>query len=270
MRRRWPAPASRSAVPIFLGLGLGCWSLGDLVLTALSLGGATPPSPSAADGFYLLYFPLSYVAVVLLVRGETVRTSSPSWLDGAVAGMGAGAVCAAFAFSSIQHAAHASALASAVNLAYPVCDVLLLLLIVGGSAVMSGQHRAPWVLISAGFVINMLGDTSNLLHHSLGGSQLGTIVDAVAWPTSTLLISLAMWLRRGLADPLAARRPPGFLLPGLAADRRAHGAVRRHAEPRQSGRDSAGHRDPAARRASDDAVGPRPARPVTHPPPCNR
>jgi diguanylate cyclase (GGDEF)-like protein len=212
-RRRRP----RSAVPILLGLGLGCWSLGDLVLTALSMGGATPPSPSAADGLYLLYFPLSYAAVVLLVRGETVRTSSPSWLDGAVAGMGAGAVCAAFVFSSIQHVAHASAFASAVNLAYPVCDVLLLLLIVGGSAVMSGQRRAPWVLISAGFVINMLGDTSNLLHHSVGGSQLGTIVDAAAWPISTLLISFAMSLRRGLADPLAARRPPGFLLPGLAA-----------------------------------------------------
>jgi diguanylate cyclase (GGDEF)-like protein len=73
------------------------------------------------------------------------------------------------------------------------------------------------VLISAGFVINMLGDTSNLLHHSVGGSQLGTIVDAAAWPISTLLISRAMSLRQGLADPLAARRPPGFLLPGLAA-----------------------------------------------------
>ena len=212
-RRRRPG----SAVPIFLGLGLLCWSLGDLVLTALSLGGATPPSPSAADGLYLLYFPLSYVAVLLLVRGETIRTSSPSWLDGAVAGMGAGAVCAAFAFSSIQHAAHTSALASAVNLAYPVCDVLLLLLIVAGSAVMSGQRKTPWLLISAGFVINIFGDTANLLHHSVGGSQLGTILDDVAWPTSTLLISLAMRLPRGLADPLAARRPPGFLLPGLAA-----------------------------------------------------
>lgn len=30
-------------------------------------------------------------------------------------------------------------------------------------------------------------------------------------------MSMAMWLRPGLADPLAPRRSPGFLLPGLAA-----------------------------------------------------
>jgi diguanylate cyclase (GGDEF)-like protein len=206
-----------SAVPILLGLGLACWSLGDLVLTIASLGGATPPSPSPADAVYLLYFPLSYAAVVLLVRGETIRLSSPSWLDGAVAGMGAAAVCAAFAFSSIVHAAHASALASAVNLAYPVGDVLLLLLIVGGTAVMSGQRKTPWLLMTAGFAINIFGDTSNLLHNSLGASHVGTILDSAAWPTSTLVISMAMWMRPGLADPLAARKPTGFLLPGLAA-----------------------------------------------------
>jgi diguanylate cyclase len=212
-RRKRPG----SAVPILLGVALACWSLGDVVLTVASLGGATPPSPSAADALYLLYFPLSYVAIVLLVRGETIRLSSPSWLDGAVAGMGAGAVCAAFAFGAIVHAAHASALAAAVNLAYPVCDVLLLLLIVGGTAVMSGQRKIPWLLISAGFVINVFGDTSNLLHNSLGASHVGTIVDGIAWPTSMLLISMAMWLRRGLLDPLAVRKSPGFLLPGVAA-----------------------------------------------------
>ena len=212
-RRKRPG----SAVPILLGLGLGCWSLGDVVLTVSSLGGATPPSPSAADAFYLLFFPLSYAGVVLLVRGETVRLSSPSWLDGAVAGMGAAAVCAAFAFSAVVHAAGASPLASAVNLAYPACDVLLLLLIVGGTAVMSGQRKVPWLLIAAGFAVNIAGDTSNLLHNSVGASHAGTILDAIAWPTSTLLISMAMWLRRGIADPLADRRPPNFVLPGLAA-----------------------------------------------------
>jgi diguanylate cyclase (GGDEF)-like protein len=212
-RRKRPG----SVVPLLLGLGLGCWSLGDLVLTVGALGGATPPPPSFADAFYLLYFPFSYAAVVLLVRGETVRLSSPSWLDGAVAGMGAGAVCAAFAFSSIVHAAHASALSSAVNLAYPVCDVLLLLLVVGGTAVMSGQRKLSWLLITVGFATNIFGDTSNLLHNSVGSSHIGTITDALAWPISTLLISMAMWLRRGLADPLAAPRPHGFVLPGLAA-----------------------------------------------------
>lgn len=175
------------------------------------------PSPSAADLFYLVFFPVSYAAVVLFVRGETLRLSSPSWLDGAVSGLGAGAVCAAFAFDAIRHSAHASPLAAAVNLAYPVGDVFLLLLVAGGTAVMSGRRRTPWLLLAVGFTINSLGDTSHLLHHTLGGSHLASIVDAVAWPTSSLLISLAMWLRSGPVNPLATRKPPRFLLPGLAA-----------------------------------------------------
>jgi diguanylate cyclase (GGDEF)-like protein len=203
-----------SAVPLVLGAAIVCWALGDLTLTIESLGGATPPSPSPADALYLSFFPLSYVAAVLLVRGETRRLSSPTWLDGSVAGLGAAAVCAAFAFSAIVHTTHASGLGVAVNLAYPVGDVLLLLLVVGGTAVMSGRRKAPWLLLAAGFSINVLGDTSNLFQST---SHLGVIIDAAAWPVSLTILSAAMWLRPGLADPLVAQKPPGFLLPGLAA-----------------------------------------------------
>jgi diguanylate cyclase len=212
-RRRRPD----SAVPIVLGIAILCWALGDTILTIESLGGATPPQPSYADASYLLFFPLSYVAAMLFVRGETRQLSSPSWLDGAVAGLGAGAVLAAFAFRIIEHSAQLSGLALIVNLAYPVGDVLLLLLVVGGTAVMSGRRKGPWLLLAAGFAVNILGDTSNLLNDSLGGAHLGTIIDASAWPISTLFMSMAMSLRPGLADPLTPQKPPGFLLPGLAA-----------------------------------------------------
>jgi diguanylate cyclase (GGDEF)-like protein len=212
-RRRRPG----SAVPLVLGAAVVSWALGDLLTTVLSLGGASPPSPSPADGLYLIFFPLSYVAVVLLVRGEMRRLSSPSWLDGSVAGLGAAAVCAAFAFSTIMHTVHESAAAAAVNLAYPIGDVLLLLLVVGGTAVMSGRRKAPWLLLAAGFSVNVFGDTANLLQPSVASSHLVVIINAVAWPTSSALLSAAMWLRPGLADPLAAERPPGFVLPGLAA-----------------------------------------------------
>ena len=203
-----------SVVPIVLGAAVISWGLGDLVFTIESLGGATPPSPGPADALYLGFFALSYVAVVLLVRGETRRLSSPTWLDGSVAGLGAGAVCAAFAFSAIVRQTHASGLGVAVNLAYPVGDVLLLLLVVGGTAVMSGRRKAPWLLLAAGFTINVLGDTSNLLQSA---SHLGVVINSAAWPISSAMLSGAMWLRPGLTDPLAEQKPPGFLLPGLAA-----------------------------------------------------
>ncbi len=208
---------SGSVVSFVLGVAVICWSLGDIALTIESLGGATPPSPSPADAFYLSFFPFSYVAVVLLVRGETRRLSSPNWLDGAVAGLGAGAVCAAFAFSSIVRSTHQSVLAAAVNLAYPVGDVLLLLLVIGGTAAMSGRRKTPWLLIALGLTVNVCGDTFALLQSSIGATHVATIVNAVAWPVSSLLMSLAMWVRVGRPDPLAIQRSPGFVLPGLAA-----------------------------------------------------
>jgi diguanylate cyclase len=206
-----------SRVPVALGASLICWGLGDVLITVQSLGGATPPTPSPADALYICFFPLSYIAVVLLMRGETQRLSTPTWLDGSVAGFGAAAVCAAFAFSAVVHTTGESTLGVAVNLAYPVGDVLLLLLVVGGTAVLSGRRMAPWLLIAAGLLVNVFGDTSNLLQSSFGASHLGVLLDAAAWPISTLLLSVAMWVTPGATDPLVVQRPPGFLLPGLAS-----------------------------------------------------
>jgi len=113
-------------VAFTLGLSILCWTIGDLALTTESLGGATPPTPSLADLFYLCFYPLAYVGIVMFMRGEVRRLTTASWLDGIVAGLGASAVCSAFAFHSIVHATGGDALATATNLAYPIGDVLLL------------------------------------------------------------------------------------------------------------------------------------------------
>jgi diguanylate cyclase (GGDEF)-like protein len=205
------------AVALVLGAGLLSWSLGDLVLTVESLGGAMPASPSLADAFYLGFYPLTYVAVGLFMRGDSRRLTSSSWLDGAVAGLGAAALCAAFAFRSILHSAGGSALAVAANLAYPVGDVLLLGLVVGGTAVLAGRRKTPWMLMAAGIALNVVGDTFNLFQSSIGASRLGTVVNAIAWPTAILLMSMAVWVRPRPANPLATQRPTGFVLPGVGA-----------------------------------------------------
>jgi diguanylate cyclase (GGDEF)-like protein len=202
------------AVAVTLGLGLMAWALGDVALTIESLGGANPAVPSVADGFYLSFYPLTYVAVVLFMSGAVRRLTTASWLDGAVAGLGAAAVLAAFAFPSILRAAGGGALTVATNLAYPVGDLLLLALIVGGTAVLSGQRKAPWLLLAGGLLLTVLGDTGNLLSTSTG--TLGAIADGIGWPTATLFMSMAVWLRPRPSDPLAQQKPTGFLLPGLA------------------------------------------------------
>ena len=82
---------------MLLGVGLLCWAAGDIVLTVHSLAD-TPPSPSLADVFYVTFYPVTYFALMLLLRSDVKRFSLASWLDGGVAGLGAAAICAAFAF----------------------------------------------------------------------------------------------------------------------------------------------------------------------------
>jgi diguanylate cyclase (GGDEF)-like protein len=208
---------SRRGVPILLGCALFSWLAGDVALTIESMGGRTPPSPSIADVFYLGFYPLAYAAVVLFMRGDLRRLTSPSWLDGAVAGFGAAAVCAAFAFHSIIHSTGGSSLSAAVNVAYPIGDLLLLALVVGGTAVLPGRSKAPWLLLAGACSLNAVGDTFNLFQSSAWAPWIGTVFNAIAWPGAFLLMSLAVWLRPRPADPLAPQKPAGFLLPGIAA-----------------------------------------------------
>ena len=204
-------------VALALGIGLLSWAVGDTLWTAQTLGGASPPSPSWSDAFWLGFYPPAYVAVVLFMRREVRRIGDSSWLDGAVAGLGAASLCAAFAFQGLAQSAGASPLAKATNLAYPIGDSLLFALVVGGTTLLSGKARAPWILLAAAMGLNAVGDTFNLFPSYLGTPRIGAVLHALAWPAAGLLMSTAMWLRPRRADLLASEKPAGFLLPGLAA-----------------------------------------------------
>ena len=202
---------------LFLGTSLLMWAAGDIVLTVESLGGATPPVPSLADAFYIGFYPLAYTAVVLFMRAQTRPISATNWLDGAIAGLGASAVCAAFVFNGTFQPDGMSTTATITNLALPIGDALLLGLIVGGFAVLSGRSRAPWALLACGMALNVFGDSSNLLQHSFGATSIGVVLNAIAWPAAIVLMSMAVWLRSRPANPMVLQKPPGFLLPTLAA-----------------------------------------------------
>ena len=121
------------AVALALGIGLLSWAAGDTLWTAQTLGGASPPSPSWSDALWLGFYPPAYVAVVLFIRREVRSIADSRWLDGAVAGLGAASLCAAFAFQGLAQSAGGSSLAKATNLAYPIGDLLLFALVLLGA-----------------------------------------------------------------------------------------------------------------------------------------
>jgi diguanylate cyclase (GGDEF)-like protein len=206
------------AIPLTLGLALLCWTLGDLVVTWESLGGKSPPTPSSADALYLVFYPLAYIATVMLLQRGLARLARPNWLDGVVAGLGGAALCAAFAFHSIHHLTGGSSLGTAVNLAYPVGDLMLLLLAIGGTVLLTGRGSSQWYFLAAGLSVVVIGDTFNLVGTSAEHTtRLGTDFNQIAWPTAIFFMSLSVWLPSRHADPLRPQRVSSFTFPGIAA-----------------------------------------------------
>jgi diguanylate cyclase (GGDEF)-like protein len=202
------------AVPIVLGAAVASWAIGDVLLTWESSGGATPPTPSVADAFYVGFYPLAYAAIVLMLRKELRRLLPATWLDGAIAGLGAAAVCAAFAFAAIfRSVGGVSAFGVAVDLVYPIGDVLLLALVVGGTAILPGR-RLPWLLFATACAVNGVGDTFNLFGST---EQVGVVINGVAWPVAIALMSISVWVPAGRRDLLEGSKLPGFVLPAAGA-----------------------------------------------------
>ena len=202
-------------VAIVLGAGLLAWSLGDVLWSAETLGGGNPPTPSPADLFYLLFYPLAWLAIILLMRIEVRRLPLTAWLDGIMTGLGAAAIVAAFAFDTISSGVSGPPLTVATLLAYPIGDLILLAMVVGALAMLPTWRNAMWLILALGCALDAVGDTVYLFQTSANTYQVGTILD-VTWPAAIFLISLAMWQRSTNSIRSALIRPR-FVLPVIGA-----------------------------------------------------
>lgn len=204
-------------VALLFGLGLLSWCVGDIVLTVESLGGATAPAVSLKDVFYVGFYPLAYAAIVVFMRRQVRGMSIVSWSDGLVAGLGAAALCAAFAFHSVERLSELHSSGAVTNLVYPVGDLVLFGLVIGATALLTDRRKLPWILIAVACSVNALGDTFNLFQSSsFGATRLAVVSNSIAWPIAFVLIANAVWLPSPPPDPRVAEKPTGFVLPGIA------------------------------------------------------
>ena len=110
---------------LLLGIGATSWALGDFAMTYETLGGHTAPTLSVANFFWAGFFPFAYLAVMVLMRRDVRRFTAANYLDGVIATLAIACLIVAFAFRPIAAAAGAGNEFAAVNLVYPICDVLL-------------------------------------------------------------------------------------------------------------------------------------------------
>jgi diguanylate cyclase (GGDEF)-like protein len=178
------------------------------------------PYPSVVDALYLAFFPLAYLALVLLARRRGGRLSRLQWLDGVIAALGTAAVGVAVARPLLGDAAtEGDALAVITNLAYPIADVVLLGITAGLLGALGRRTGATWIALAAAMAIFAIIDTVYLLRVADGTYDEGAVLNA-GWPAAMLLFGVAAWLPR--APVRAGRTSP---LDALVAPLLAGGAV---------------------------------------------
>ena len=202
-----------SYVPLVFGVALIFTAIGNTILTLDSLHGPPPPPPTPADFFGLGFIALCFTGIGLMADEDRARLSPRELLDGGIAALGAGAVCAAFALAHISRLPGESTLGSASQLAFAIGFVVLVLLVVGAATVAAGGSRVAWVELTAAFALLAVGSG---LGAALGMTNAVRTLTEIQWPAATLLIAAAICADPGAPDPLAVHRGVAGWIPALA------------------------------------------------------
>lgn len=192
-------------VSYLLATALGLYGAGNVVWTFRVRTLEVEPFPSSADALWLSFYPVAFAALVVLVRRCDHRAAY-LWLDGLVASLAVGAVAAAAVIAPIVQGSGSSWAAQATTTAYPLLDLVLLL--VTGVTLSVFRWRPPvglWFL-AAGLVLFVAADVSYLFATALGTYRSGELTDGV-WVLATVLMA---------TTPGWPQRPAGLRLPSWA------------------------------------------------------
>jgi two-component system, cell cycle response regulator len=185
------APSERWAWQA-LGTALLFWALGQTYYSVFLYYASPAPFPSTADAFFLLFYPASFIGLVLLLRSRVAHLDPLAWVDGLIGALAVAAVAAALIFPPVLEALGGSALGVAVSLAYPCADLILLGLVVGALAASRWRAQRTWLLIAAAL---LLFAASDVVYLSVGGQSTQALnLASVGWPLAFLLLAAAAWL----------------------------------------------------------------------------
>jgi two-component system, cell cycle response regulator len=208
------AVAQERAAWLWLGLALTCSAAGDAYY-ALVLGGAElAPYPSVADALWLAWYPATYIAMVLLLEARVANLNASIRLDGLIAGAAATAVGAALLFPRVVDGS-ADGAAAAMNLAYPLGDMLLIAAVAGVYTLTRGRAGGAFALLGAGLLVLVAVDLVYLQGIAAGTWSDGTLWDSL-WPAGAFLIARASWTKTARKARLDLRGRSLIVVPTLS------------------------------------------------------
>lgn len=162
------------------------------------------PFPGWSDLPYLGSYAAFVVGLTLITQSAAAATRSTR-LDGAVVGLCAGAVAVALWFEPVL-AQSGSTAEVLVGLAYPLFDVVILIVVVAGLAP-SGYRPNPAALgFMAGAVVFAAGDVIYLNQNANDTYLPATWLEAT-WVVGILLFALSAWLPARRRDHVGSEAP---------------------------------------------------------------
>ena len=183
-------PVARRAWLCF-GLAMAVWGVGTIGWDVLYGGQTNPPYPTFADVLWLLWYPFMVAGMVILARLRFKNFELLRWMDGIVVVLlvlvaGFGLVVQPLANESTH-----SWIATAVNFAYPVLDVVLIGALLGIYGLLGWRPDAMWVFIGLGVLASTCADAAFAVQQARGVA--GNDYDFV-WTLGALLIAYAAWV----------------------------------------------------------------------------
>jgi signal transduction histidine kinase/DNA-binding response OmpR family regulator len=195
-----------------MACAIGCWALGEIYYDSFLAGASTVPIPSVADGFWLAFYLPAYASVVALIRSRLPHLPASLWLDGLIGALGVASVSASVVFGAVLHSTHGSLRVVATGLAYPIGDLLLLVMLIGvGIAARRQALNWSWLIVGAGFGLFCVGDSIYLMQTAQNSYVSNGLLD-LSWPVALALMASAAWApqRRQVLRP---RGPASIFTP---------------------------------------------------------
>src|SRR3984885_324014 len=172
-----------------MAAGVVLYTLANLVYTYHDQNLRPIPSPAPSDAFFLSCNVAFIVGFAILTQSSFGRVHASVRLDGAIAGLAMAAVAGVIWFEPVLHVS-GRPFQAAVDLAYPVCALVLIVLLVAGLA--PNRFRPNWttILLMTGVAWSVAGSVIFLNQSGAGTYVAGTLLGET-WLMSFFFIGLA-------------------------------------------------------------------------------
>lgn len=182
-----------------IAAGIALNSAGNLLYTYHDQNLIPIPNPAPSDLPYLLSHVMFVVGVVAISQRSFGRTHASVRLDSAVTGLTLGAVAGALWFGPVLKIS-GQPLEVAVGMAYPLLDLVLLVLLAAGLAPQRYRPSRSTGLLMAGVLAFVVGDVVYLNQSAANTYSSGTPLE-LTWIIGVFLLGLAAWAREERRSP---------------------------------------------------------------------